>query len=1241
MVFVADDLAAWLTGLLADAGRKKLTALVLGTEQDQELRRAATAAVRRTAKDLRPANDEQAGQVALVISQVFSEPNLAAPLAGHKTVLEALQAGIAGQLAVLDDASLTGTGQSSADVLGAPGTVLAEKLTGHLLDEIASRGARGGALFPLAAQLNHDLSRLDSEQLKGMVGAALDALARLEADLATAAVPTALAQLPPRRAAPYSATVREIRSWTRELQGRDAVLHDLIRFARGRDGYLLLEGPQYAGKTALLAELVTARLPPGVDVISFFVSRIMSQADTYKFLAAVVPQLAEMLDVQVGEADGVAFRSLWQQAADRARRRDRHLLLVVDGLDEDLVPPGVSSIASLLPFAVAGRAAEWARAHVLVSNREGLPLPRDIPIGHPLRGLHPETLAPYPGNENYADLAQQEIEGLQALGDDARKVLGALAAAGGALAVPDLQHLTGLPGERVRNLVKTVQRSLRPVGPPDSRRYAFADEFRRELLADPDLDVAGYRAAINSWAEKWRSRGWRADQDDHAGVPRYLLEAYPESLHDTPQRRAVLVSDAGWVAAAIAQLSVDLVLGELHQCVVEAPGVHGLTAMLATVRGQAAALRSPQLETSQLLRQLCLQATELDEKELAGDIRRRLAAYAGPVPLWSTRRPYRALIAEVNAQAGWVNAVALARDGRVVAGADDGRVWVWDPSTPSVGTLTLGRHDGPVRALAVDKDGWVVSGGHDKRVRLWHLDRIDAGPVDLGRHDGAVRAVAFLGPDHVVSGSDDWLVRIWSRHGPVAGSTVLGRHAGAVRSVAVDRDGRVVSGGDDGRIYLWDPGAPGTALAKMDAITGRIMTVAVAPDNSVIAAGTDCVLYRWYHELSDAHTKPDHALFQPGGQLAELGSHHNVVRTVSVVRGGPREGLVVSGGDDGRLRLWRAHGRGGERAELGRHDGPVRTVWADNDRAVSGGRDQRVRVWDLGEPNLAAAEQSKVPAGRAFALCVCPDGWVVSGGADGKLWLWEPSHEAGPIELGRHDSPVTAVTALAGSLVVSCAADGRLHVWDRATPGELVRAPGTHDGAVLTSAGGSSVVSGGYDGRVLRWDAGGGGRPVRLGEHSGPVSAVTVLPDGRVAAGGTAGDVLIWHARSPADADIKLEPMDSRLNALAALPGRLVGGGDDGRIWIWDLQRRAAEPVAAHDSSWLTSLASLGEHLISAGADGQMIAWKSGPDGLTRIGTVACNVCTLAWRQTNDGKNCLAVAHTDSGISYWQLNNLA
>jgi hypothetical protein len=117
-VFIADDLATWVIGLAADAGRRKLTSLLLGSEKERALSSAAAAAVQRTAEELHPGDVEQAEQLAMVISEVFSAPVPREPLAGRITMLEALQAGIARQLTVVDDASLTDTGQSAADVPG-------------------------------------------------------------------------------------------------------------------------------------------------------------------------------------------------------------------------------------------------------------------------------------------------------------------------------------------------------------------------------------------------------------------------------------------------------------------------------------------------------------------------------------------------------------------------------------------------------------------------------------------------------------------------------------------------------------------------------------------------------------------------------------------------------------------------------------------------------------------------------------------------------------------------------------------------------------------------------------------------------------------------------------------------------------------------------------------------------------------------------------------------------------------
>ena len=278
MVFVADALGGWLVGQLADAGRKKLTELVLGSEQERALRAAANAAVLATAEEMHPAGGDAAGQVAMVISEVFRDPAPDAPLAGPVMLLEGLRAGIAGQLVVLDDAGLTGTGQSSADVLGVPGTVLADSLTGHLVPEIIVRGSGGGPLAPLADQFNHELTRLEGRlqgqriegMLAGLAGEIRDALARPGSDVTgagrplkgvtdpftlevhrpvqPAAAPPGLPVLPP-----Y--VPRE----------HDEVLGQVVRAAaEGRSGIAVLVGGSSTGKTRACWEaLQILRAQPG------------------------------------------------------------------------------------------------------------------------------------------------------------------------------------------------------------------------------------------------------------------------------------------------------------------------------------------------------------------------------------------------------------------------------------------------------------------------------------------------------------------------------------------------------------------------------------------------------------------------------------------------------------------------------------------------------------------------------------------------------------------------------------------------------------------------------------------------------------------------------------------------------------------------------------------------------------------------------------------------------------------
>jgi tetratricopeptide (TPR) repeat protein len=175
MEFIASAFGGWLVGQVATASQKRLGAWLLGSEQEQALRQAATAATQTVAQQLRPGSratdDEQgADHLARVIDHVFQVPVPAESLTLGVTLLQGLQAAVAAQLAVLDDVNLTGMEQSSAALLGVSAPALADLLTTQLLRELIRRGASGGPLAPLADQLNHDLTHLQGQEHNARLG---------------------------------------------------------------------------------------------------------------------------------------------------------------------------------------------------------------------------------------------------------------------------------------------------------------------------------------------------------------------------------------------------------------------------------------------------------------------------------------------------------------------------------------------------------------------------------------------------------------------------------------------------------------------------------------------------------------------------------------------------------------------------------------------------------------------------------------------------------------------------------------------------------------------------------------------------------------------------------------------------------------------------------------------------------------------------------------------------------------
>ena len=275
------------------------------------LRQATAAAVEATATQLAPSG-EQADQLAMAAGKVFrGAPKVA--LAGRGTLLETLQAAIADRLAVLADPAATGTGQSAMGLLGVSAGVLAETLAGHLVHEIAVRGARGGPLTPLADQLNHDMTHLQGQRLEGMLAQVVS----LVTDLARAGhgpqVPRKPVRLGPRPVL---------------LAGREELLADLdAKLAGGNEAgplIVALSGLGGAGKTSVALEYAHRHLAEVGLAWQFHAEDAAVLADEFGQLAAQLG-VRELLDARdpVDSVHGVlaAYPAEWLLVFDNATDR--------------------------------------------------------------------------------------------------------------------------------------------------------------------------------------------------------------------------------------------------------------------------------------------------------------------------------------------------------------------------------------------------------------------------------------------------------------------------------------------------------------------------------------------------------------------------------------------------------------------------------------------------------------------------------------------------------------------------------------------------------------------------------------------------------------------------------------------------------------------------------------------------------------------------------------------------------
>ena len=294
------------------------------------------------------------------------------------------------------------------------------------------------------------------------------------------------------------------------------------------------------------------------------------------------------------------------------------------------------------------------------------------------------------------------------------------------------------------------------------------------------------------------------------------------------------------------------------------------------------------------------------------------------------------------------------------------------------------------------------------------------------------------------------------------------------------------------------------------------------------------------------------------------------------------------------------------------HAGPVQAVAASPDGRwiVSGSQDKTVKIWDARsgqELRTVAVHPNKV-----YSVAITPDGCrILWAGREPVLGILD---SATGQELRRIDltSGAWTIAVMPNRLhFVTGNDDGTVAIRDVESGGVVrswnAHAPAWETRAVALTPCGTRIIScGGHS--VKLWDAQTGSELQSFYEPSGSVQALAVMPDGvRVVCGTSNATIVIWDTASGQPC-VRMNVLEAlHAHGIARPPGglpmvcavavtrdghRVLSGGYDNTIWIWDSANGKLLNGLSGHSHWVLGLEQTPDGLIvSASDDGTLRLW--------------------------------------------------
>ena len=305
----------------------------------------------------------------------------------------------------------------------------------------------------------------------------------------------------------------------------------------------------------------------------------------------------------------------------------------------------------------------------------------------------------------------------------------------------------------------------------------------------------------------------------------------------------------------------------------------------------------------------------------------------------------------------------------------------------------------------------------------------------------------------------------------------------------------------------------------------------------------------------------------PGEKPIDFECHGSHVVTCMEID--PKGRYILTGSDDGTVRLWSVLEEPRELLIFNGHLGGVWALKVDWDRGilVTGSTDRTLILWDLHSGERLRHLLGHTSTVRCVELC---DDLIVSGSRDGTLRVWNINNGECIHVLQGHTASVRCLSiGSEGGTVISGSYDNTCKLWKLSSGECLQTFIGHHNKVYAVTSTPEHVYSGSLDGTVKIWDSENGQCLKSVTGHRSLVGLVLSKPKlltGIVVTGSTDGSLqVIKHSVSDSDTiftfDSTVLPSahPSSITSLDFNRNFLVTGSE-GVVRLWSLEGGKSEP---------------------------------------------------------------------------------